>query len=788
MNNRNAYAEKKRSEIIGTDSKDTSAECAIIQVFIFREEVHLGWDCFHQEKVSIGSSDQADLVLKGPDIADIHARVCLKNNQVAVISGNPNGSVLVNNQAVEEAILGRFDYLDIGPYTIKIKILESKKPELKHEKKISRNRIVSIRKDPSKLSDPDENDHHAVNERKCLVKSDVLESKISDKRQNNGDGKFRVVYQGEVSEQYTAEEVRENLKKILGAEGRKFSWIDSKVPVVVKKELSQWDALKLCALFEKAGAKASIEKIEERPMEDPSGGDIPEPVLPAEPAGRSAIQKQDHDADEDDEEPDREALFALKDIILNENHHSSDHHPEVNLEVTKFRNHTIVDIFFLKPGNQYHIRSRDQKFLLAENDRKGAGFFYFSDHVWGTIQTKTAEAVKTDCLKKPEHVYRKQIGFYKHPVHSGDTVTITDGIFEYMIRSVYAAKSPEIPVPEIEEKIFHQYMIKSAIVHLFFLVFIGFFHSVKPPEVLPPETHFVKIDTSELSRIAKKKQPVLPPVVKPRKQESKAAPKEVVQKAVPKEEVRKTEKKASAVALKQTGQNRKPSVSRSPKAGGGFGEGNISNRNINQAGLLSMLGDSVGIKPQTAMAAVTNLDAVPSVHSGSAGFKVGGIVGKLGNARIEIPQAGFVSTKGSSQVLRSAGVGGEGTVAALEKGQTGQKQVQGMVSAQLTKAVGVQGGMSREAVKKVIDQHLDEISYCYETALIANPSIMGKVIFEWKILASGKVGMVSIKSSSINSNEIHACIKAAIQTWQFPAPKGSEVIVSYPFVFDIVGF
>jgi hypothetical protein len=236
-------------------------------------------------------------------------------------------------------------------------------------------------------------------------------------------------------------------------------------------------------------------------------------------------------------------------------------------------------------------------------------------------------------------------------------------------------------------------------------------------------------------------------------------------------------------------------VSRSPQAGGGFGQGNISNRNINQQGLLSMLGNSVGIQPQEAMAAVTNLDAVTSVHSGTAKFKVGGIAGNLGNARIEIPKisnTGIVSTKGSSQVLRSYGAEGAGTVAALEKGKIGQKQVQGMVSAQLSAqlrmSAGVKGGMSREAVKKVIDQHLDEISYCYETALISNPSIMGKVIFEWKILASGKVGEVQIKSSSINSNEIHSCIKAAIKTWQFPKPEGSEVIVSYPFVFDIVGF
>jgi hypothetical protein len=65
---------------------------------------------------------------------------------------------------------------------------------------------------------------------------------------------------------------------------------------------------------------------------------------------------------------------------------------------------------------------------------------------------------------------------------------------------------------------------------------------------------------------------------------------------------------------------------------------------------------------------------------------------------------------------------------------------------------------------------------------------MGKMIFEWKILTSGQVGEVRIKSSTVNSHEIHACIKAAIKTWQFPKPKGSTVVVSYPFIFDVVGF
>jgi hypothetical protein len=111
-----------------------------------------------------------------------------------------------------------------------------------------------------------------------------------------------------------------------------------------------------------------------------------------------------------------------------------------------------------------------------------------------------------------------------------------------------------------------------------------------------------------------------------------------------------------------------------------------------------------------------------------------------------------------------------------------------MVTAKMSKTVSIQGGMSREMVKRVIDQHLDEIQYCYESALMENSAIMGRIVYEWKILMSGNVGEVRIVSSTVNSHIIHDCIKEAIKTWQFPKPVGAEVIVSYPFVFDLVGF
>jgi hypothetical protein len=857
MSYQNTNLEKKRLETIPTDTKESGDRCMISQFFIFKQDVHIGWDCFYKEKISIGSSEKADLVLKGNDISDIHAIVYLKNNQIVVISQNRDENVLINNQPTETAILGRFDYLDIGPYTIKIKLLESNHPVSDKQNILKKRKNGVLPKKPEgisiaaksniepvhpavkevKTNENRQHDKHSANQKDSIrkngypiqnnhpqddskkektsrsmadqqqpSKSDPLETEEFNRIQRDSSERFRVIFQGEVYRHFTVQEVNENIKQLSNLEGIEFNWIDSKTPVVVQKELTHWDALKLCGLMEKAGAKVNIEKIEENKKNDVQ---IPEskPDIGQKKLETLLLPAPDTDEDENEDE-DREALFALKEMILNDgrNMKASADNREINVEVTKFKNSTMVDIFFLKPRNQYHIRSKDQKFLLAENADKGVCFFYFSDHVWGTILKNGSDAVKTDHLKKTASLQNENEGIYQYPIQMGETVTITDGIFDYIIRSICMEESPAITLPEQEEKVFHKYMIKSSIFHLFLLVFLGFFNSVKQPEPLPPETHFVKIDTSEFSKIISKKRPVEKPVVKPQIIEPMVEKKQIVMESKKKAPEVLENKKMISKAMESrkktsetgTGNSKKSGnqvVSRSPQAGGGFGQGNISNRNINQQGLLSMLGNSVGIQPQAAMAAVTNLDAVSSVHSGNAKFKVGGIVGNLGNARIEIPKisnTGIVSTKGSSQVLRSYGAEGVGTVAALEKGKIGQKQVQGMVSAQLSAqlrmAVGVRGGMSREAVKKVIDQHLDEISYCYETALISNPSIMGKVVFEWKILASGKVGMVQIKSSSINSNEIHSCIKAAIQTWQFPQPQGSEVVVSYPFVFDIVGF
>jgi TonB family protein len=87
-------------------------------------------------------------------------------------------------------------------------------------------------------------------------------------------------------------------------------------------------------------------------------------------------------------------------------------------------------------------------------------------------------------------------------------------------------------------------------------------------------------------------------------------------------------------------------------------------------------------------------------------------------------------------------------------------------------------------VKKVIDDHLDEITSCYEKALVTG-RIEGRIVYEWLIDSSGNVENISILSSTVPQTDLVACIKSSIKTWRFPKPKDGKAIVSYPFVFDI---
>jgi hypothetical protein len=190
------------------------------------------------------------------------------------------------------------------------------------------------------------------------------------------------------------------------------------------------------------------------------------------------------------------------------------------------------------------------------------------------------------------------------------------------------------------------------------------------------------------------------------------------------------------------------------------------------------------------VAAVTNLDAVRD-PSGKARFKVSGVVTKLPTSEVVMSRGSGVGTKMDIDLLRGGkGKGGAAGIGpgALTGGTTGKRNVGGVVFKAPTRTIGVRGQLSREEIQKVVAQHLREIQYCYEKNLLLNPNLTGKVIMEWTIALSGAVSIVKTATSTMQTPAVAMCISASISKWMFPAPRGGTVVVTYPFIFNQVGF
>ena len=48
--------------------------------------------------------------------------------------------------------------------------------------------------------------------------------------------------------------------------------------------------------------------------------------------------------------------------------------------------------------------------------------------------------------------------------------------------------------------------------------------------------------------------------------------------------------------------------------------------------------------------------------------------------------------------------------------------------------------------------------------------------------------MVKTKQNTLATPAVAMCISAKIKSWTFPQPKGGVVVVTYPFIFNTVGF
>jgi len=190
------------------------------------------------------------------------------------------------------------------------------------------------------------------------------------------------------------------------------------------------------------------------------------------------------------------------------------------------------------------------------------------------------------------------------------------------------------------------------------------------------------------------------------------------------------------------------------------------------------------------LAAVDKLGNGPGSKK-SNNYKLSGLIGKapIANAGLGTFGLGGGGRGGAgllgSEILRGRGGGGIG---ALGAGNVGRGSVAGTVTRASARTISAQGSVDREAVAKTVNAHLQEVRACYERALLKEPGLAGKVVLEWTIGTNGAVLSAKSKTSTLRNPAVESCILQDLKTWRFPPAKGGMVIVSYPFLFNSVGY
>lgn len=112
--------------------------------------------------------------------------------------------------------------------------------------------------------------------------------------------------------------------------------------------------------------------------------------------------------------------------------------------------------------------------------------------------------------------------------------------------------------------------------------------------------------------------------------------------------------------------------------------------------------------------------------------------------------------------------------------------VNGVVGGPLTRTLTApkKGRLKRSDIVKVIRRNIRQIRYCYERSLRRNPSLKGKVVVRWMIMASGRVKGAKVASSTLKNKRVESCLLRRVLRFRFPKPNPAGLVtVRYPFIF-----
>jgi TonB family protein len=366
-------------------------------------------------------------------------------------------------------------------------------------------------------------------------------------------------------------------------------------------------------------------------------------------------------------------------------------------------------------------------------------------------------------------------------VPDGARCKITFGDFIFLVNSVPAPKKPKLPF-QIEWT-YHSFNGASFLAVLIMMFMFFFF---------PPESRTLSLDQlSESNRFVKfllEPQEIIPEEELPEwmTKKDKADDKEGGKGKRHKGEEgqmgdSKAKKTDNMYGIKGPADNPDPHMARDQKKDMAKGAGILSvlNQSLNMPTSPFGRDSALGTDAENALGALMGNQIGPNFGFGGLGLRgTGSGGGGTGEGTIGLGNLGTIGHGGGG----GSGVG-YGRGAGGLRGRGG-----GKVPKIKPGAAMVKGSLSKEVIRRVIRQHINEVRFCYESALSAKPDLAGRVSVQFVISPTGAVQTSKLAQSSLGNSGVENCIVKAVRRWTFPSPEGGGVvIVTYPFVLQPAG-
>jgi len=326
------------------------------------------------------------------------------------------------------------------------------------------------------------------------------------------------------------------------------------------------------------------------------------------------------------------------------------------------------------------------------------------------------------------------------------------------------------------DELLQKTMTGSGIFHLAFL-FIALFFA---PHTKAPKIKNVPPRLAKLLVEQPKPEPPPPP---PPPEEKKPEPPKVVAKEPPKKKEipKKIPPKPKQVVVKVNPEMKKINKLPEPKF--------VAKepppipvpppKKVEELGALAALG-AISSPSKT----ISNQPVAINVNP-NAGGQSGTTSGMIGAIKAKGGQLAAGGLSGVKTTGKGFGTGTGYGVAGLQ-GQAGVRGIAGAVvgTPQLMQ-INKTEGLTQKEVMEIVRKHAGKIQQCYERSLLGNPSLAGRVEYEWYITPKGAVEWAKVKRSDISGGDsLNECVANIFRAMKFPVAKNGESTtpsIGFPF-------